>query len=171
MASIRQRSGVWQARVRRKGYPGEVNSFKTKSEAQIWARSIESSMDQGGHQSAHQARELLLSDILQRYMQEMTPSKRGAKREAEGILFMLRQKIAAYSMANLTPAAVAGYRDERLKSVGAGTITALMNSGVACAGTSILANGMIFLLYGCKTSSAPLGCPSNLNFASTASSR
>lgn len=122
MASIRQRSGVWQARVRRKGYPEEVNSFKTKTEAQVWARSIESAMERGDHQNTSHARELLLADILRRYMQEVTPSKRGAKRESEGLDFMLRQKIAAYSMANLTPAVVAAYRDERLKTVGAGTI-------------------------------------------------
>lgn len=122
MASIRQRSGVWQARVRRKGYPEEVNSFKTKTEAQVWARSIESAMERGDHQNTNQARELLLADILRRYMHEVTPSKRGAKRESEGLDFMLRQKIADYSMANLTPAVVAAYRDERLKTVGAGTI-------------------------------------------------
>ncbi|WP_305825534.1 site-specific integrase [Massilia brevitalea] len=55
-------------------------------------------------------------------MHEVTPSKRGAQREAEGIQFMLRQKIASYSMTNLTPAVIAGYRDYRLKTVGAGTI-------------------------------------------------
>jgi integrase len=57
-----------------------------------------------------------------RYKQEVTPLKRGAKREAEGIDFMTRQKIAGYSMVTLTPAVVAAYRDERLKTVGAGTI-------------------------------------------------
>jgi len=55
MASIRQRSGTWQARVRRKGYPDEVASFKTKTEAQAWARSVESTMDQGSYQSAQSA--------------------------------------------------------------------------------------------------------------------
>jgi hypothetical protein len=122
MASIRQRSRVWQARVRRKGYPEEVGSFKTKAEAQIWARGIESAMDQGSHQSIHAATELLLADVLHRYMHEVTPSKRGAQREAESIQFMLRQKMAAYSMAHLTPAVIASYCDERLKTVGAGTI-------------------------------------------------
>jgi integrase len=122
MASIRQRSGVWQARARRKGYPDEVSSFKTKTEAQMWARNVESEMEQGSHQSLLQAKDILFAEILQRYMIEVTPSKRGAKREAEGIVFMLRQKFSAYSMANLTPSVVAGYRDERLKNVAAGTI-------------------------------------------------
>jgi integrase len=122
MASIRQRSGTWQARVRRKGYPDEVGSFKTKTEAQTWARSIESAMDQGSHQNTKAAKDLLLADVLRRYMNEVTPSKRGAQREAEGIQFMMRQKIAEYSMAHLTPAVIAGYRDERLQTVSAGTI-------------------------------------------------
>jgi len=122
MASIRQRSDTWQARIRRKGYPDEVASFKTKTEAQAWARSIESTMDQGSYQSTQSAKDMLLADVLYRYMHEVTPSKRGAQREAEGIQFMLRQKIASYSMMNLTPAVVAGYRDDRLKTVGAGTI-------------------------------------------------
>jgi len=122
MASIRQRSGTWQARIRRKGYPDEVASFKTKTEAQAWARSIESTMDQGAYQSTQSAKDLLLADVLNRYMHEVTPSKRGAQREAEGIQFMLRQKMASYSMTNLTPAVIAGYRDHRLKTVSAGTI-------------------------------------------------
>lgn len=122
MASIRQRSGTWQARVRRKGYPDEVASFKTKTEAQAWARRVESTMDQGSYQSTQSAKDLLLADVLRRYMHEVTPSKRGAQREAEGIQFMLRQKMASYSMTNLTPAVIAGYRDYRLQTVGAGTI-------------------------------------------------
>jgi hypothetical protein len=74
-------------------------------------------MDQGTHQDTRKARELLLKDILQTYAQEVSPAKRSAQREAEGIDFMLRQKIAAYSMAALTPSVVAQYRDQRLKTV------------------------------------------------------
>jgi integrase len=79
-------------------------------------------MDQGAYQSAQSAKDILLADVLQRYMHEVTPAKRGAQRESEGIQFMMRQKIASYSMTNLTPAVIAGYRDDRLKTVSAGTI-------------------------------------------------
>ena len=122
MATIRQRAGIWQARVRRKGYPEESRSFTTKADAQIWARSVESSMDTGGHASVGKAHDLLLTSVLERYVHEVTPSKRGAQRETESIRFMQRHKMAAYSMANLTPSVIAGYRDERLKTVSAGTI-------------------------------------------------
>lgn len=122
MASIRQRAGVWQARIRRKGYPDEVSSFNTKAEAQAWARSLETAMDQGAHQATHSARSILLSDLLRRYGEEVSPTKRSEKREQQTIHFMLRHKMAAYSMEKLTPSVVARYRDERLKSVAPATI-------------------------------------------------
>jgi hypothetical protein len=121
-ATIRSRSGTWQARVTRIGFPEESKSFTTKADAQVWVRSIEAAMDKGTHQANYAARDLLLKEVLGRYKKEVTPTNRRAKREAEGIEFMSRQKIADYSMATLTPAIVAAYRDERLKSVGAGTI-------------------------------------------------
>jgi len=67
MASIRQRSGTWQARVLREGYPAEVKSFATRGEAQRWARQIEGAMDGGGYQSRCDADKMLLSDALLRY--------------------------------------------------------------------------------------------------------
>lgn len=127
MASIRQRAGVWQARIRRFGYPSEVKSFNTKAEAQAWARSVDAAMDQGSHQAAHSAHNILLSDLLQRYGDEVSPTKRSRLREQQTIQFMLRHKMAAYSMEKLTPAMVANYRDERLKSVAPATIIRELN--------------------------------------------
>lgn len=122
MASFRQRNNKWQARVSGKGYPTEVKTFDSKIDAQKWAREVESTMDSGTYQDRSMANDQQLYDILQRYKLEVTPTKRGAKREAEGISFMQRNKIAAHSMTKLSPAVVAKYRDERLKTVSAGTI-------------------------------------------------
>lgn len=122
MASIRQRSGVWQAQVRRFGYPSEFKTFSTKAEAQTWARAIEAAMDQGVHQATHSARSVLLSELLVRYGEQVSPTKRSRLREQQTIQFMLRHKMAAYSMDKLTPAVVASYRDERLKTVAPATI-------------------------------------------------
>ncbi len=122
MASIRQRSGVWQAQVRRLGYPSEFKTFSTKAEAQTWARAIEAAMDQGVHQATHSARSVLLSELLARYSEQVSPTKRSRLREQQTIEFMLRHKMAAYSMDKLTPAVVASYRDERLKTVAPATI-------------------------------------------------
>lgn len=122
MASFRLRSNKWQARVSVQGYPTEVKSFDTKAEAQQWARKIESSMDAGSFRDRSTAKTQRLFDVLERYKNEVTPSKRGAVREAEGIRFMQRHKMALHSMDKLSPTVIAGYRDERLKTVSAGTI-------------------------------------------------
>lgn len=122
MASIRQRSGTWQARVNREGYPAEVKSFATRGEAQRWARQIEGAMDSGGYQSRCDADKMLLSDALLRYAEEVSPTKRGYHDEVIRINALKRAKMAAYSMAKLSPAIVAGFRDERLKDVGAGAV-------------------------------------------------
>jgi len=47
MASIRQRMGRWQARVSRKGYPPETNTFDSREDAVKWARALETEMDRG----------------------------------------------------------------------------------------------------------------------------
>lgn len=122
MASIRQRSGVWQAQVRRLGYPNEVKSFTSKAEALAWARTIEAAMDQGAHQATHSARHVLLSELLRRYGEEVSPTKRSKEREQQTIQFMQRHKMAAYSMDKLTPEVIARYRDERLQTVAPATI-------------------------------------------------
>lgn len=122
MASIRQRSGTWQARVIREGFPAEVKSFATRSEAQKWARHIESAMDGGGYRSSGGADRMLLGDALARYSSQVSPSKRGHLDELIRINALKRAKMAGYSMANLSPAIVAGFRDERLRTVGAGAV-------------------------------------------------
>jgi integrase len=122
MASIRQRSGTWQARVLREGYPAEVKSFATRGEAQRWARQIEGAMDSGGYQTRCDADKMLLSDALLRYAEEVSPTKRGHLDEVIRINALKRAKMAAYSMAKLSPAIVAGFRDERLRDVGAGAV-------------------------------------------------
>lgn len=122
MASLRQCGATWQARIRRKGFPDEVKSFSTKAEALAWARGLESDIDRGTYLDTSEARRWLLRDLLQRYVDEVSPTKRSFKRETETIQFMQRQRMALHTMATLTPAVVATYRDDRLKTVSAGTI-------------------------------------------------
>jgi integrase len=122
MASIRQRSGKWQARVLRTGFPAEVKTFDTRGDAQRWARSIETSIDRGTHLFSTQANEVLLRELLERYTREVSPSKRGHLDEVIRIRFLQRAKMAGYSVSNLTPGVVAAFRDERLRQVGAGAV-------------------------------------------------
>jgi hypothetical protein len=47
MASIRNRNGVLQARITRKGQEPVSKSFTTRHDAKRWARQIETQIDQG----------------------------------------------------------------------------------------------------------------------------
>lgn len=122
MASIRPRGERWQARVTRQGFPPETKSFRTKQEAEAWARAIETEIDKGTHQNRSTAERTTLADVLARYAEEVTPDKKGAKEEAIRLAAMGRTRLGKYALANITPAVVASYRDERLKKVTPGTV-------------------------------------------------
>ena len=120
MASIRERSGSWQARVSRDGYPPEVKSFPTKAEALKWARHMEASMDAGAYRARTATDKASLCDLLSRYADEVSPSKRGHREEVIRIRALQRSRMAGFALEKLTPTVVASFRDERLRHVKAG---------------------------------------------------
>lgn len=122
MANIRKLGQSWQARIRRRGFPDETKSFPTKAEAERWARSIEGEMDRGEFVSRTEAEQTTFGQVIQRYMETITPKKRGHVEETIRLTATLRHRIAKLSMANLTPQAIADYRDDRLSTCKANTV-------------------------------------------------
>ncbi len=122
MASYRQRNGKWQARVLRDGYPAQARTFTTKIDAEKWARALESEIDKGQFVNVSEAQRTTLGDVIVRYLAEVTPSMKGASEDTIRLKAIRRKPIAKWSMANLSAARVAAYRDERLKEVSAGTV-------------------------------------------------
>lgn len=132
MATFKVReSGYVQAVVRRKGWPQQSKSFRTKSEAEVWARQVESEMDRGGFVSASLAQRTTFSGIADRFIKEFAPFHyRKREDEKEAWRFQVRHLngfFGEYSMAALTPQLVAKYRDDRLKTVGASTVRKELN--------------------------------------------
>lgn len=122
MASIRNRNGKWQARVIRKGYPDEVKTFITRQDAERWARATETEMDRGCFVSRSKAEATTLQEVIERYITEVCPCKRGGRDEAIRLTKTSRSKFAKLTMAALTPKVIAAYRDERLTQVAPGTV-------------------------------------------------
>ena len=123
MASYRKRkSGRWQAQVRKKGYPTQTKSFRTKALAEAWVRSIEVDMDQGTFQSRREAESTTLQELLHRYLRERTPKKRGAEPEACRIRALMRHPLARRYVASVRSTDIAQYRDERLSRVSPGSV-------------------------------------------------
>jgi integrase len=122
MATFRFRSNGWQARVRRLGSPDETRSFLSHQEAERWARTVESGIDHGSFISPTEAKKTTLGDLIQRYIVEVLPSMKGAYEDAIRLKAICRRPICKNSIASLTPAKIAEYRDLRLKEVAPGTV-------------------------------------------------
>lgn len=122
MATFRFRSNRWQARVRRKGYPDETKSFATRQDAEKWARALETEIDRGLFVDISEAQRTTFGDLITRYLVEVTSSMKGASEDTIRLRAMMRKPIAQWSMANLSAARIAAFRDERLKEVSGGTV-------------------------------------------------
>ena len=84
MATIRQYdNGRWQAIVRRKGQPVLSKMFESKFEARRWSRLTESEIDRGVFLDRTEAERTTLGELVNRYREEVTPTKKSARSERQ----------------------------------------------------------------------------------------
>ncbi|MGV1101067.1 site-specific integrase [Thiovibrio sp. JS02] len=115
MASIRKRGPYqWEARVRKKGHPVQCKTFETRTEAEDWAKAIETEMRQGLFVCRKEAESTTLSEALDRYAREITVNKKGAPQELQRIQSWKRHPLSLRFMASLRGVDFAQYRDDRL---------------------------------------------------------
>ncbi|MFD0980682.1 tyrosine-type recombinase/integrase [Tropicimonas aquimaris] len=123
MATIRNRNGKWQAQVRIKGHTARTKSFTTKRDAERWARQTETEIEASALRVDHRVLDrMTVRDVLERYRREVTSRKRGAASENKRLDLMVRQPWAAQPLSRITPQTFSRYRDERLRTVSAGTV-------------------------------------------------
>ena len=115
MATIRKRGPYqWQAQIRKTGYPQQSKTFESRAEAEAWARALESEMDRGVFVSRSEAEQTTLGEALERYLREVTPTKKGADREAGKIRRWQARDLARRPLASIRGADLAEFRDQRL---------------------------------------------------------
>ncbi|WPN57785.1 hypothetical protein [Pseudomonas sp. P9_31] len=116
MATIRNRGEYqWEAQIRLKGYPAQRKTFETKSDAQAWARMIESEIDRGIFVSRVEAEHTAFHQLIDRYISETAPKHKGAYSEIKRLEALKRHPLATRIVATLSSSDFARYRDERLK--------------------------------------------------------
>ena len=104
--------------VRRRGVPPRCKSFDKRTDATRWARELETEADRSGWVAdTRLAEKTTLGELLTRYRDQVSPTKRSAHTEIARINAMVRRPIAHRTLAKLTSADIATYRDERLKDV------------------------------------------------------
>jgi integrase len=120
MASIRKHGEKWQARVQRKDQPSLAKSFSSKSDALKWARSVESQLDLGVLAPKQTMPRLM--PIVDRYVEEVTLTKKGKSQELYRANQFRKTKLADMQLDKITGEVVAQYRDARLKEVSPNTV-------------------------------------------------
>jgi integrase len=71
----------WQAHVRKRGFPTQTKTCRTKKEAEAWAAVIESEITRGVWRDRSEAEGTTLRDAMARYALEVIPAKKGARQE------------------------------------------------------------------------------------------
>ena len=113
MGSIRKRNGKYQAQVRRSGAPPVSKTFTQKKDALVWVRGLEARIDVGDT-SIKTPRTTTLGELLQRYAEEVTPTKKGAKPELRRLRRLINDPVSNAPLSAVTSHALAKFRDRRL---------------------------------------------------------
>lgn len=102
---------------------GERDSacFRTKREAESWAAARETELRSYAKKSPGQKHSM--REMLTRYAEEVSPTKRGAAKELIRIQAMLKSSLPVdRPLVEITPEVLGMWRDERLQAVSAGSV-------------------------------------------------
>ena len=73
---VKTPSGIWKALIRKTGWPATAKTFRTKRDAEDWARRTENEMVRGMYIQRAPAERMAVEAALRRYLREVTPTKR-----------------------------------------------------------------------------------------------
>jgi len=113
VATYRKRNGKWQAIVRHKDIGTRARSFHTKQAAIKWAVGEERKLTEGVL-GLLKPTEVTLGQLLQRYVTDVLPVKRGASTEGQRLQRLIRDPVSSFKVSQLTSQVIAAFRDRRL---------------------------------------------------------
>lgn len=122
MASIRKERGKWRAEIYRRGIR-KSKTFPTKQQAKDWANRTEYLIDNGQTVAAR----MTFGEVLERYVREVSPGKRGHRWEVVKVERLRRDPIWSVRLGDLDAATFSDWRDNRLTEVSAATVLREMN--------------------------------------------
>jgi integrase len=113
VATIRKRKNKWQAIVRHKSIGTTAKSFFSKSAALKWSIAQEQAIESGTFGCLRPS-EVTLGELFERYLDKITPLKRGADVERRRLKRLIRDEISSYQLDRLSSQVVSRFRDRRL---------------------------------------------------------
>lgn len=119
MAAIESRhaddgSLSYRVKVRLKGHPTATGTFHRLTDAKRWAQSTEAAIQEGRYFKTAEAKRHTLSDLVDRYITEVLPTKPKNASNAKQHLLWWQTKLGSYALSDVTPALIVKYRNDLL---------------------------------------------------------
>ena len=113
MATFRKlKSGRWQVIVRKPGYSKIYKTFINKLLAQRWARDTEVKIEQGKFQDYFEAQNILLKDLIQKYINENVIRQKAKKSTTHKLNFLARQSFANLNLLQIKPKHILDFKND-----------------------------------------------------------
>lgn len=97
----------YQAQVRKIGHPTQTKTFRTKRDAEAWARGVESEIERGVWRDRSESESTTLKECIERYLLEITPHKKNGHPEELRLRQWISRPVAKRFMASIRGADVA----------------------------------------------------------------
>lgn len=127
LATFRKKPWGWEAQIRVRGRPSISSTFGSKADARAWASKTESEVARGIYRERGQDDQLTLGILIDRYLVEVTPLKKGANVETIRLAAIRRDPICEIRLSDYLSSDTAGYRDRRLSVVSGSTVNREFN--------------------------------------------
>ncbi len=124
MASYNRCPTGWRVRIR-KGGQVHTATFPLKAQCVEWATAVEADIISG---KLGRIPEKTFGDLVTRYKQEITPTKRGERAENLRLDRAINGDLGKVRLAELSPAHVTEWRDKRLAAVSAASVNREWNT-------------------------------------------
>ena len=116
VASIRKRmnkdgSASYRVEVRLKGCPPQRASFPRITDAKRWARNTESAIQENRYFKTTESRKHTLADLIDRYIDNVLPSKKDHKRQKAQYEWW-KSQLGDYTLGDVTPSLISEIRDK-----------------------------------------------------------
>lgn len=127
MASFKKTATGWRADVFKKGIR-RSKTFRAKREAVAWSNQIEYEIEQGHHDTGAAPPSATMYHILERYRDDVSPKKQGARWEVIRLNQMMRDPwLADVKLSDIGPRHFSAWRDKRLKEVSGSSVNREFN--------------------------------------------
>jgi integrase len=118
MASIRKRTASdgttsFRVDVRLKGFPAQRATFKRLTDAKKWGQQTEAAIRENRYFKTAEARRHLLTELLDRYIREVLPTKLNAKSQRRQFEWW-REQLGERTLADVTPVMISECREKLL---------------------------------------------------------